>query len=405
MQLNDMVTNLPSPSVLPEIVHYMHPDSLSTLVDSWASSPDFGTVGNLKNRQSYLNYNGQMYSPADSPFPVGYIHPSSSRGPNRFGDLKPDVASYGDMMLGPAPAFMRLNSAYGGVLDAEGWHARNGGTSMATPVVSGIAALYLEKCKSATNAQFVSDLDNNTDIFTYYGMMPNYTYGNGRVNAYKLLLHNGEFSNDMGYCGADFQLGIKSVDNPTNFLWSTGATTPTVTISSSDTIAVTFNYGANCYSQLSKVIGVGAPPIQPIITQNGNVLTSTPAYAYQWFHNGMEMSGETNQSLTIVSGGFYQVKVSDSVGCSNYSDNFHSTLSLEQLKKQMRIFPNPAQNQLQILSDLKVTKVEIYSIDGKMVKSQSNANSIIDISEFVSGTYLLKIYADDFMKTFKFIKE
>ena len=67
-------------------------------------------------------------------------------------------------------------------------HIRNGGTSMASPVVAGIAALYLERCGQATYQDFIDDIHATayTDQFT--GVVPNNDYGYGKIHALNALL-------------------------------------------------------------------------------------------------------------------------------------------------------------------------------------------------------------------------
>lgn len=404
MGLNDMETTLPSVNYFPSITKYIRPDSLSTIVSSWACSEKMITVGNIRNRVTHIDNNGNVHAFSPTP-PVGYISFNSSRGPARRGTMKPDVASNGDMMMGAAPAFMRNNAAYNGDLELGGWHARNGGTSMASPVVAGIAALYLEKCPSSSYKDFLSDLHKNTDVYAHYGSVPNYTYGYGRINAYKLLVHNGDFDNNAGFCGADFMLGIKGLDSTRNFQWSTGATTPKVLIDHAGTYSVTFEYGEHCYSTLSKVVAVGMPPIQPIISQNGNVLTSTPAVHYQWFKNGAILNGEVNQTLTIVTGGNYQVKVSDSAGCSNYSDYYNSVLGINELADNMfAVFPNPTNDEITVSSNQVIDSYQIFSIDGKLIEDKKYTNNIISFKNLTNGAYILMLKSNDFTKTFKILK-
>lgn len=402
--LNDMVTRLPSAANFPRIVNYLRPDSLSTLVSSWACSDKIVTVGNIRNRVTHIDGNGNVHPYNPLP-PVGFISFSSSRGPTRHNVFKPDVASNGDMMMGAAPAFMRQNSAYNPALEFGGWHARNGGTSMASPVVAGIAALYLEKCNSSDYKDYIRDISNNTDVFPHYGIMPNYTYGNGRINAYKALVHNGTFNYNGGYCGADFNLGVIPLDSMRNFSWSTGETTPEITITQPGTYTVTFEYGKNCYSTLTKMISLGTPPIQPIITSQGNVLTSTFADSYQWYKDGQKLVGENNQNLVIVSGGYYQVKISDTAGCSNYSDVYHSTLSIDETKAFTKIFPNPAYDFINIVSDANIEAYEIYSVSGVLLRKEVFELAPVDIRFLGIGTYILKLKSPFFVKTFKLIKQ
>ncbi len=401
--LNDMVTTLPSAIDFPSITKYIHPDSLSTIVSSWACSDKIVTVGNIRNRMSHINNNGVLHTAAPTPA-AGYLAFSSSKGPTRQGTMKPNVTSHGDMMLAAAPAFIRNNPANNPSLELGGWHMRNGGTSMASPVVAGIAALYLEKCPTSSYADFIRDIENNADVFAHYGTMPNYSYGHGRINAYKSLVHNGKFSNDMGYCGANFQLGVSGVDSTRNFVWSTGDTTAQITINKADNYSVTFEYADNCYSTLTKTIGISQPPIQPIISQQGNVLTSTEAHSYKWYRNGDELAGETSQSLTIIEGGNYQVKVSDSVGCSNYSDYFHSTLSLQELENNIQIFPNPTNNSVTVETTLPIDTYSIYAIDGSLLKKARFQGQAISFENWVKGVYILQLESNDFSKIYKIMK-
>jgi len=401
--LNDMITTLPDAATFPGIAKYMRPDSLSTLVSSWACSEKIMTVGNIRNRLTHINNNG-VENPYNPYPPVGYIAHHSSRGPSRKGVLKPNVTSNGDMMLGAAPAFMRASSSYNTALDLGGWHARNGGTSMASPVVAGIAALYLEKCPGSSYSDFIRDAMNNTDTYIHYGTVPNYTYGPGRINAYKLVAHNGTFSNNMGYCGADFNLGITSLDSLRNFQWSTGDTTEQIVISSPGTYSVSFEYGENCYSTLTKVVEAGSPPIQPLISASGNILTSTSAHSYQWYRNGEKLENETGQQLTIVTGGNYQVKVSDSAGCSNYSDYYHSTLSVSEIGKHTTIYPNPTEDLLFISSDAEIENYSIYSIDGVLIESDRFKDTPVSLKKLANGTYIIKVENAFFVKTFKILK-
>lgn len=405
VKLNEMVTDLPTIEEFPAIVNYLRPDSLSTIVSSWACSEKIITVGNIRNRLTHINNNGDTHTYSPLP-PVGYIANASSRGPTRRGAMKPNVSSNGDMMMGAAPAYMRANPVHNKALELGGWHARNGGTSMASPVVAGIAALYLEKCPSSSYKDFIRDMQNNTDVFPHYGEMPNYSYGHGRINAYKLLVNNGAFSNDIGYCGADFNLGVVGLDSLRNYEWSTGETSPEITITEPGSYSVKFEYGENCYGTLSKVVEVGTPPIQPIITANQNILTSSEADKYQWYKDGMKLENETNQSIVITSGGFYQVKVSDSVGCSNYSEYHHSTLGITQLEESdFSVFPNPTKDELFITSTNKEASYTLYSLEGLVILRGNDLSQAISLRNYPRGMYILKVESDVLQKTFKIIKD
>jgi subtilisin family serine protease len=190
MGLNEMVTTLPSAAIVPSIIHYQLPDSLQTVVSSWNCSEKIISVGNLRNRATHITKTGNAYVPF--PSSVGQISPNSARGPSRLGVNKPDISTAGDISLSAAPMWLLTNSAYNGTIDSNGWHARNGGTSMASPVIAGIAALYLEKCRYGTYSTFKQLLTTTafTDGFT--GSVPNNHYGYGKVHALNLMLQTTE---------------------------------------------------------------------------------------------------------------------------------------------------------------------------------------------------------------------
>ena len=72
------------------------------------------------------------------------------------------------------------------------------------------------------------------------------------------------------------------------------------------------------------------------------------------------------------------------------------------------LFPNPASNQITIngLNDLKeITKIEITSITGAIVRKENITNSVIDISMLNSGMYLLFISHENGFEKISFLKE
>ena len=73
---------------------------------------------------------------------------------------------------------------------------------------------------------------------------------------------------------------------------------------------------------------------------------------------------------------------------------------------QMRLFPNPANNQVTIQnSDNKMLgTISIYDMTGKMIYKNKTANSIvtIDVKKFTAGVYYIK--SDNLQATMKFVK-
>ena len=136
-----------------------------------------------------------------APDQTGYITQFSSRGPTFDGTIKPDVVAPG----------MNIKAAYNSYYtDFEGERANitdkvtyNGkdyyfmaqtGTSMASPVVAGAVALWLEANPRLT-PQDVLDVLAHTSSHPEEGMSyPNNIYGNGQIDVYKGLLYVLEMS-------------------------------------------------------------------------------------------------------------------------------------------------------------------------------------------------------------------
>ena len=70
----------------------------------------------------------------------------------------------------------------------------------------------------------------------------------------------------------------------------------------------------------------------------------------------------------------------------------------------MQIYPNPAQNEIFIKSDLQIEKIEIYSITGALLISEKFKGKI-SVSTLTQGIYLLKVYTDKGVMIRKFLKE
>jgi len=182
---NDMETSIPSDIIMPDIVNYVMPDSMQSIVSSWNCSEKVVSVANMKNRWTFTNNDGVTIG--HSGVDAGERSLNSSIGPTRHGLSKPDVTAAGDNSVTAAPLWVVTNPIYNSVVDSGGWHARNGGTSMASPVVAGIGALYLERCGMATYQNFMDDLFTTSYTDQYTGTVPNLAYGYGKIDALAML--------------------------------------------------------------------------------------------------------------------------------------------------------------------------------------------------------------------------
>ena len=75
------------------------------------------------------------------------------------------------------------------------------------------------------------------------------------------------------------------------------------------------------------------------------------------------------------------------------------------LANQLQIFPNPTKDEIFIKSDLQIEKVEISSVAGTLLISETNFVEKISVSALPHGVYLLKVYTDKGVAVSKIVKE
>jgi len=68
------------------------------------------------------------------------------------------------------------------------------------------------------------------------------------------------------------------------------------------------------------------------------------------------------------------------------------------------LYPNPTSDILNIQTEQKISRVEIYDTAGKLVKTKSGNEKKIGISQLINGLYFIKIYSDGAVIDSKFIK-
>lgn len=184
----DMITSgLPNGNAYPNIGMYQFPDVEQTICSSFQCSDKVLTSAQYINRNSYVDVNGTTQT---FPTTVGALAASSSWGPTRDGRIKPDITSTGEVTLSAlklsSQAFFLANQPY--KLAQGGIHIRDGGTSSAAPVVTGVIALYLQKNPTAT----LSDIRDRVmycsvqDNFT--GVVPNTHWGHGKLDAFGVMI-------------------------------------------------------------------------------------------------------------------------------------------------------------------------------------------------------------------------
>lgn len=182
---------------------------------------------------------------------------------------------------------------------------------------------------------------------------------------------------------------------------------------------VSENSPSNCqsstYVNSNLIYYVAIPqPNQPTILQIDNYLKVTNYQDGQgnWYSGstGQPIAGATNQIFYPTASGIYYFVVNNN-GCFNQSQYINYTLlSISELdnKSDFNIYPNPTNSIIYIEAPKNnVSKLEIFDLQGRLLKTinENKEKYQIDISNFTSATYLLKITTDKGSQSVKIIKK
>lgn len=166
---------------------------------SWpANLPDIIAVGATGYKNTFTNIAGQTNTDMldFAPNQLGYIAKFSSCGPTFDERIKPDVVAPG----------LNINAAYNSFYADYDYIAKNltstvpyngktyhylaeSGTSMASPVVAGIIALWLQAKPDLTPAEALEAIRETATHPDNTLAYPNNTYGYGQIDAYRGLLY------------------------------------------------------------------------------------------------------------------------------------------------------------------------------------------------------------------------
>lgn len=394
------------PAYVPDQALYRYPDTLCKIVDSWACSDQVITVGNYNNEQVYIDYNGALQ---DLGGVEGAIANASSNGPTRDGRIKPDVVATGDVTFSPAPLdwIQTLIATEPFKVAPGGYHIRAGGTSIASPVVAGTAALYLQKCPYAPHNEVRSAIINSAQGDAFTGVVPNALWGHGKLNAFDALVLSDPYTElsvfgDHDLCPGDSVL-VSGPGDMVSYAWNTGDTTKGFYLHTGGPLWLISENASGCKAWTDTiVIEMHDTPTTPVIVQNGSALESTPAFAYQWYFENTPIGGADQQTYDAMFTGNYFVQIADTNGCTANSDTLFILVTTMQYDgggaSSLSVWPDPASDVLRVTGAvLEVgTRCAILDANGRTVRrprpgGSSDGRMMVDVSGLAPGRYLLWI--------------
>jgi hypothetical protein len=172
-----------------------------------------------------------------------------------------------------------------------------------------------------------------------------------------------------------------------SYLWSTGATTSSIVVSTAGSYQVTVNPGSACAST-SAPVNVTIQPLPnavfsvsgPLSFCSGGSVTisssTATGFSYVWFRNNVVIPGATASSFTATTAGTYKVRVMLN-GCVQYSPSYTVTVPCregEMLRGgnlDASVFPNPADDHTTIAfmnPESQNVSIELLDIQGKLLE-------------------------------------
>lgn len=200
-----------------------------------------------------------------------------------------------------------------------------------------------------------------------------------------------------------------------SWLWSNGATTQSITVSTSGNYTVIITNASGCVSNASAAIpviispqpavSISAAPYTRLLPGLKTTLTAnvTPAgsYTYVWFKNGIAVSGATGNSIIVNLDqlGSYSVRVTNSGNCSNTSALVNIA---DSASTKLFILPNPSTGRFDVIyhssSATNTHTLRIFDSKGALVYSKAYPingpyqHMYVDMRSGGKGTYVVALF-------------
>lgn len=400
---NDLIPgSVPSVGTYPAMANHVAPDRNQHIVDSWACSDHTLTVANYWNVVEYQPCAGAYINSGATPY---MLSANSSAGPTRDLRWKPDIAAPGDvtMAAAPLPILADWTVTNADKLDQLCMHARNGGTSMASPVVAGTAALYLQKCPSADWMQVRNAIINTAWGDGLTGALPNKYFGYGRVHAFNALVSSN--LKDIAITASDDQMCSNASVTAAapagyaHYWWSNGSIENPAEYTGAGPLTVNVSDGSGCAQSNALTFTLLDAPAVPVITIDGSLLTSTAGPGYQWYLDGQPLPGATGPTWWATATGAYTVELIAVNGCTSLSepvDLLSVGMGDDRSASGFAAWPSPTKGDVTVQWPEASGQVYLALIDasGRLAWSESRASGmqrIIPLSTLPAGAYSLQV--------------
>jgi len=146
------------------------------------------SIGSYVTKTQWTDLDGQGWMQGGNPT-IQSRSSFSSMGPTRDGRIKPDLSAPGEVIISALSSFLTIggNGTPRAYIVQGGKHQKMQGTSMASPHVTGVVALMLERNRGLNYQGIFNLLTANTKKDSYTGQTQNNNYGFGKLDALKTV--------------------------------------------------------------------------------------------------------------------------------------------------------------------------------------------------------------------------
>lgn len=142
-------------------------------------------------------------------------------------------------------------------------------------------------------------------------------------------------------------------------------------------------------------------PAKPVVTMTGTntenpVLQSSAAAGNQWYKNGTEIGGATQQTLAVTAPGVYTVKSTVETCASAMSVEFPVIITgdIDQVRTELAILPNPTSDFIKVqMPGSGQKEIQVYQLNGavKETRTSGKQEEEFDVRTWSEGYYIIQV--------------
>lgn len=222
-----------------------------------------------------------------------------------------------------------------------------------------------------------------------------------------------------GVNNGEAAINVSGGTSPYTYVWNNGATTSSIINLSPGSYNVIATDANGCTITRNFTIASSSASSAPAIRlsfNSGNTLStfSVIGQGIKWYATEANAIAHLNPlpSTTLVVNNTTYYATQTTGGCESRSplaiNAYNETLNVSDVPPNAHItlYPNPVKEILNLASESKINKVIISDHSGrKVLEKPLNGENKVDVQSLVKGAYLIQVFTDHEMKTFKFIKD